>query len=50
MTLKGHRGMVYKMEAAANERLLVTAGSDNLVRVWRLPEETGEYIDEDESE
>lgn len=50
MTLKGHRGVIYKMEATANERILVTAGSDNLVRVWKLPEDTGEYIDEDESE
>jgi WD40 repeat protein len=29
---------------------MVTAGSDNLVKLWRIPEDTGEYIDEDESE
>jgi WD40 repeat protein len=50
MTLKGHRGVIYKMEPTASEKLMVTAGSDNLVKVWRLPENTGEYIDEDESE
>lgn len=37
MTLKGHRGVIYKMEATAGDKLMVTAGSDNLVRVWRIP-------------
>jgi len=28
----------------------VTAGSDNMVRIWNIPEYTGEFIDADESE
>ena len=50
MNLRGHRGVVYKMEVTSNERILVTAGSDHIVRISALPEYTGEFIDEDESE
>jgi WD40 repeat protein len=37
MVLRGHRGVIYSMEASPNEKLLVTAGSDNIVRVLNLP-------------
>jgi WD40 repeat protein len=47
MTLKGHRGIIYKIEATSNEKIMVTAGSDNIVKIWRIPDYTGEYIDED---
>ena len=50
MSLKGHRGVIYDMQVSSEERVLVTAGSDHMVRVWVLPEKTGEFIDEEESE
>ncbi len=47
MSLRGHRGIIYRMEVTPNERLLVTAGSDHVVRVTTFPEYSGETIDED---
>lgn len=47
MSLKGHRGVIYKLDVTPNQRILVSAGSDHIVRVMALPEWTGEFIDED---
>ena len=49
MTLKGHHGIIYKIESTPNLKYMITSGSDNLVKIWNLPENPGEYIDEDES-
>lgn len=49
MTLKGHREMIYSLSTTQNERYLISAGSDHTVRIWEIPENLGEYIDEDES-
>ncbi len=50
MTLKGHRGIIYKIDCTPDEKFLITAGSDSLVKIWKIKEDTGEYIDEDEGE
>ena len=47
MTLKGHRGIIYKIDSTPNDKIMVTAGSDSLVKIWKIPEDTGEFIDED---
>lgn len=47
MSLRGHRGVVYDMKTTTNETILVTAGSDHIVRIMNFPEFTGEFIDED---
>lgn len=49
MTLKGHRGIIYKIDSTPNDKIMVTAGSDGLVKVWKIPEDTGEFIDQDQS-
>ena len=45
MSLRGHRGVIYAMESTHNDKILVTAGSDHLVRVSSFPENTLEFID-----
>lgn len=50
MTLKGHREVIYSLTTTENEKFLISAGSDHIVRVWEIPDNFGEYIDEDESE
>ena len=50
MNLKGHRGVIYTMQTTQNEKILVTAGSDHIVRVASFPNYSGQFIDEDESE
>lgn len=37
MTLKGHRGIIYKIDPTANEKLMITAGSDSIVKIWKIP-------------
>lgn len=37
MTLTGHRGIIYKMQVTPNQKILVTAGSDSLIKVWNFP-------------
>lgn len=50
MTLKGHRDIIHHLCYTPNERYLVSSGSDHLVRIWEIPQDTGDYIDEDQSE
>ena len=49
MTIKGHREMIYTIDSTKNKHYLITGGSDHIVRVWEIPENVGEFIDEDES-
>ena len=49
MSIKGHRELIYSMNKTFNEKYLITAGSDHIVKVWEVPNNFGEYIDEDES-
>ncbi len=37
------------MIVTPNEKYLITAGSDLFVRIWEIPANFGEYIDEEES-
>ena len=51
--MKGHRQIIYSMNTNSNppdgkEKYLITAGSDHLTRIWKIPENYGEYIDEDD--
>ncbi len=47
MNLKGHRDIIYCMVTTENQKYLITAGSDHIVRIWSVPENVGEFIDED---
>ena len=35
--------------STSNDKFLISAGSDHIVRIWDIPSSYGEYIDEDES-
>ena len=37
MSLRGHRGVIYHMAVTPNDKYLVTAGSDHIVRVALFP-------------
>lgn len=50
MTLKGHLNIIYDAAVSKDQKLLLTVGSDMMARLWQIPELTGEYIDEEESE
>jgi WD40 repeat protein len=50
MALKGHMDIIYDITVSRDQKSLLTVGSDMMARLWAIPDLTGEFIDQEESE
>jgi len=47
---RGHRDIIHDMQFTSNDRYLYTVSADFDMKLWSIPENSNEYIDEDDSE
>jgi WD40 repeat protein len=44
---RGHRNLIHELNWSLNDNYLVSCSSDFTARVWKIPFETNDEIDED---
>lgn len=49
-TLRGHKEIIYNISISSDQKYFVTVGSDYHAKLWLIPKQTGDFIDEDNSE
>jgi WD40 repeat protein len=47
---RGHRNLIHELSWSLNDYYLVSCSSDFTARVWKVPGDTNDEIDEDQSE
>lgn len=48
-TLSGHKDNIYSISVSYDQKYFLTVGSDYYAKLWAIPKQTGDFIDEKNS-